>query len=208
MPSPLGHALSGLAVAWIADLVPGRRAWRSAEPSATFYTRAGGALTVICAALAASPDLDLFLPSHRTGTHSVTAAFIVTIVAAVVTGQVTGKFTIYNSKFTMPVGRVALMCGAAYASHLLLDWLSIDRFPPRGLQILWPFSQEFFVSGLDVFVQTERRRIFSAETMRTNLYAMAWEAAMLAPLVLALWLVRVKALARFAPELTRRDHPS
>ena len=207
MPSPLGHALGGLAVAWIADLVPGSRAGRAAAPQDSFYRRAGGALTVLCAGLGAAPDLDLVLPSHRTGTHSVTAVLTVTIVAAAVTGWVTRE--VRSEKVEgRRTARVALMCGAAYASHLLLDWLGVDRFPPRGLQILWPVSQEWFISGLDWFVQTRRFDLLSLETLRINLYAMAWETTVLLPLLLLLWLVRVKALARFASELTRGDHPS
>jgi membrane-bound metal-dependent hydrolase YbcI (DUF457 family) len=100
------------------------------------------------------------------------------------------------------------MCGAAYGSHLLLDWLAMDANPPFGLQILWPFSRAWFISGVDLFVQTERRHLFSLATIRTNLGAMAWEAAILVPVLVVLWLVREKALARFSAELTRRDHPA
>ena len=53
MPSPLGHALGGIAASWAADLLPGPRAWRTAGRDASFYRRAGGALTLICAGLAA-----------------------------------------------------------------------------------------------------------------------------------------------------------
>jgi membrane-bound metal-dependent hydrolase YbcI (DUF457 family) len=200
MPSPFGHALGGVAAAWAIDLLPGDRPWRSAGPRASFYRRAGGALTLLCAALGTAPDADLFLITHRTATHSVTAAVIVTIVAAVVTGWVTRP--------GFPVARVALMCGGAYAGHLLLDWLAIDATPPFGLQILWPFSSTWFSSGLDVFVQTERRRLLSSGSLRTNLVAIAWEATILLPVLAALWLVRVKALARFSSQPTRGDHPA
>ncbi len=148
-----------------------------------------------------APDLDLFLSSHRTATHSATAVAIVTIVAAVVTGWVTRHRH-------LPTTRVALMCGAAYAGHLLLDWLAVDHTPPFGLQLFWPFSRAWFISGADLFLQTERRRLFSADSLRTNLLAMAWETAILLPILLALWLVRVKALARFSTELTRGNHPA
>jgi hypothetical protein len=84
----------------------------------------------------------------------------------------------------------------------------MDANPPFGLQILWPFSRTWFISGFDVFVQTERRRLLSFATLRTNLVAMAWETAVLLPVLVGLWLVRVKALARFSAELTRRDHPA
>jgi membrane-bound metal-dependent hydrolase YbcI (DUF457 family) len=201
MPSPLGHALGGIAVSWAADLIPGPRAWRTTGREASFYRRAGGALTLTCAGLAMVPDADLFLSAHRTATHSISAVAIVTIVSAVVTGRVTRRPG-------FPTARVALMCGAAYASHLLLDWFGVDRYPPSGLQLLWPFSRTWFISGVDVFLPTERGRLFSVASLLTNLFAMAWETALLLPVLVALWLVRVKALARFATPLTRGDHPA
>src|SRR5262245_38452581 len=98
MPSPIGHALGGMAVAWAADLVDRRRS----SPS----------VVAVCAGLAMLPDADLVAPgAHRLATHSVTAAALVFIVAAVVTGKVT---------------RDAVLYGLAYASHLLLDWLAAD----------------------------------------------------------------------------------
>jgi membrane-bound metal-dependent hydrolase YbcI (DUF457 family) len=198
MPSPLGHALGGIAAAWAIDLVPGCRAWRTASPTASFYDRAGGLVTVACASLAAVPDADLLFGIHRTGTHSLSAALVVTIVAAAVTGWVTAG--------RAPVRRVALMCGAAYASHLLLDWLAMDPFAPSGIQLLWPFSREWFISGWDLFPQTERYRVLSAAAFRVNLNAFAWETAILLPVVVLLWSVRVKALAGFAAKVSRGDH--
>jgi membrane-bound metal-dependent hydrolase YbcI (DUF457 family) len=201
MPSPLGHALGGIAVSWAADLMPGRRAWRSAGPAASFYRRAGGALTLSCAGLAMAPDADLLLFAHRTATHSLTAVAVVTGIAAVVTGWFT-RGTGY------PTARVALMCGAAYASHLLLDWFGVDRFPPSGLQVLWPFSDTWFISGVDLFVPTERRELYSFDSLRANALAMASETAMLLPIIVVLWLVRIKTLSRFSAQLTRSDHPA
>ena len=54
MPSPIGHALAGVAVAWTADLIPGDRAWRTAPDRSTWYQRAGGDLTLACAVLGAA----------------------------------------------------------------------------------------------------------------------------------------------------------
>src|SRR5258706_15440046 len=82
MPSPFGHSLAGLAVAWAADLLPGDRAWRAAPASASWYRRAGNGLTTACAVLAMAPDLDLAFTRHRTYTHSVGAVVIVGLVAA------------------------------------------------------------------------------------------------------------------------------
>src|SRR5262249_36043204 len=129
------------------------------------------------------------------------AVLFVTIVAAIVTGWVTRK--------RGPIAaRVVLMCGAAYASHLLLDWLGIDRFPPSGLQLLWPFSDRWFISGLDIFEQTERRHLLTLASWRQNGGAFGREAIILLPILVGLWRVRVKALAGLAPQLVRRDHPA
>ena len=196
MPSPLGHALAGVAVAWSADLVPGRRAWRTSVPAASFFERAGGALTWICAGLGILPDGDLVFRVHRTFSHSLSALVFVTIIAAGVTGWVTRR----------PVWRVALMCGGAYGTHLLLDWVAIDRYLPYGIELFWPFSHEWFISGVDLFPQTARQRVFSLSSLRINLIAMAWETAILLPVVALLWLVRVKALAGLAAKLPGGDH--
>jgi inner membrane protein len=98
------------------------------------------------------------------------------------------------------------MCGLAYATHVLLDWLAVDTRPPLGLQALWPFSKEYYLSGANFFARTERRALLSTTTIRTNLAAFVWELAIMLPIVLLLWRVRVKALARLAPEVSGRDH--
>ncbi len=100
------------------------------------------------------------------------------------------------------------MCAAAYGSHLLLDWLGADYYPPRGLQLLWPLNHEWYISGLDVFRQTARLRIFTRGPMMTNLRAVLQELAILGPAVTALWLVRVKALTGLAAEVPGRHHPA
>jgi membrane-bound metal-dependent hydrolase YbcI (DUF457 family) len=195
VPSPIGHALAGLAAAWAADLVPGERAWRTAPAPASWYQRAGDGLTGACVALGAAADLDLLFVTHRTVTHSVGAVILVTLFAATLAA---------NTR--RPVARVALMCAAAYATHLLLDWLSVDLSTPRGIQALWPFRFEWFISGLDLFPQTERRQLWTVATMLKNVRAILQEVVMLAPLAAALWLVRVKALAGLASEVAGRDH--
>ena len=207
MPSPVGHALAGVAVAWTADLVPGRRAWRPADSDASFVRRAGGPLTLVCAVLGALPDLDLVLSRHRAVTHSIGAVMLVSIIASVVTGWVTRK--VRSEKLEVgSVVRVALMCAAAYGSHLLLDWLAVDMTSPYGVRALWPLSDRWYISGLDWFPPTERRGFFSLAAFRINLFAMAYETAVLLPVLGVLWLVRVKALARFSAEAAGRDHPS
>ena len=71
-----------------------------------------------------------------------------------------------------------------------------DSSPPYGLQILWPFSDRWFVSGWDVFRQTARQEFFTAPIIRRNLLAIAQELVLLLPILLVVWLVRVKTLGR------------
>jgi membrane-bound metal-dependent hydrolase YbcI (DUF457 family) len=196
MPTPIGHALAGVTAAWIADLVPGRRAWRSALSTAPWYQRAGDGLTLVCAALAASPDLDLFVHRHRTITHSIGAAIFVALVAAAMA-----------ARRSRPIVRVALMCMGAYLTHLVLDWMAADTYPPFGIQALWPFSQSWYISGWDLFRQTARLHPMAAGEITQNVKALALEILILGPVALGVWLVRVKALAGLPAEMPRRDHP-
>ena len=180
MPSPIGHALAGVAIAWGADLVDGHRS----SPR----------LVAVCVGLAMLPDADLLIPgTHRMATHSLAAAVTIFIVASVVTGQVTRK---------------SVICSLAYASHLLLDWLGADTSPPRGLQFLWPFSDRWMISDWDIFRQTARRHFLTGPIIWQNTIAVAQEIAILLPIVLVLWLVRVKTAPGFSTELAGRDHPA
>jgi len=79
-----------------------------------------------------------------------------------------------------------VLCGIAWGSHLVLDWLGADPTPPRGIQALWPFSDRWFISDLDLFRGTERRQIFTSASMIYNLKAVGQEVAILAPITGAL----------------------
>jgi membrane-bound metal-dependent hydrolase YbcI (DUF457 family) len=188
MPSPVGHALAGAATVFAADIAT--------------RTRSSPRFVTLCAGLAALPDADLLIPgTHRTFSHSVTAVAVTFIVAMVVTGQVT---RLRAQRFG---GQAAAVCALAYASHLLLDWLAVDTYPPFGIELLWPWSDRWFISGADIFRQTARMHIFTAPIIRQNAVAIAQEIAILAPIVFVLWSVRVKAATRLAPEVTGRHHP-
>jgi len=192
MPSPIGHALAGTAIAFGSAPALGIRNRNSAYDAGRLRI-----LTIACAVLAALPDIDLAAPyTHRTITHSLLATVVVTIIAAAVTGQVTPR----------TAWRTTLICGAAYASHLLLDWLAVDDTPPRGLQILWPFSHRWFISGWDLFRGTARRNVWSMTSMRTNALAILQEIAMLGPVTALAWLVGVKAPSRLPAEVSRGHH--
>jgi len=190
MPSPVGHALGGLAVAWSADLVaPVRQG-----AATTDRERAATRLALACMVLAVVPDLDLLFRVHRTFTHSLSA------VALVAAASVLAAARLHRSTL-----RLSLVCAAAYGTHLLLDWMAADAYFPYGIQLLWPVSRHWFISGWDLFAQTERRHPFSRATLAINVPAVAREVAILGPLVAALWLVRVKALARLPAQTACGD---
>jgi hypothetical protein len=204
MPSPVGHALAGAAIAWIAEALPPTRAERhtAQPPRNADHGRPEGGRDLgryfwSCVILAASPDIDLALPlAHRTVTHSLAAVVAIALVM-IVAGAVTGKVTL----------KFGAACVVAYASHLLLDWLQTDPTPPFGIQLLWPFSPTWFISGWELFRATERRHLFEAATIRRNVLALMQEIAVLAPVAAAAWLVRVEALARLPSEVARRNQP-
>jgi membrane-bound metal-dependent hydrolase YbcI (DUF457 family) len=238
MPSPIGHALAGVAVAWSAG--------RLAQP-ATAARRVSVRFTALCAALAMAPDLDLLIqPTHRTVTHSVGAVALVFIVAIAVTGWVRrgrvglvgqvgqvgqkgrvgqagqgevvqvgaaaararkegqdgqerqGAREAQHRRATRVDWGVAFVCTAAYASHLLLDWLGSDPSWPTGIQALWPFSHRWFISGWNLFPYIERREMLSSTSIIINTKAIAGEVAILGPVVgvLGLWRWGRKAESR------------
>lgn len=180
MPSPIGHALGGVATAWSAERLLRRQGPAGRRPPRTPTSRTGisTSLTLWCAALAVLPDADLLYPPiHRTVTHSIGAVILVMIIAAGVTGWVTPRID----------WRTALICGLAYASHIFLDWLGVDPSPPFGIQALWPFSHRWFIAPWQIFPGTERREFLSAAAILTNLKAMAVETLILGPVVGLLW---------------------
>lgn len=97
------------------------------------------------AVLANGPDFD-FLPGivagnpdlcHRGITHTLGATLLVTAVAAAAAWIARRRWS--------AVRAVAVFVGAAYGSHLLLDFCTADAVPPHGAQFLWPFSNEYYL---------------------------------------------------------------
>ena len=192
MCTSVGHALGGLTAVWASEaaagqsLAPGLEGSqkpRPAEPRAWW--------PLLCAALGALPDADLLFHTHRTASHSVTAVLLISIVAMGVTGKVTRRTSVV----------AGVVCGAAYGSHLLLDWLAMDRYWPFGIQALWPFSDAWFISSWDVFPQVKRQAFLDAATIRFNLGTIAFELSRLVPVAGACWLVRRWRLVR-SPDRT------
>lgn len=162
MPSPLGHALGGLAAGW---LVAGREApWRRAVPAALVF-----------AGTAVAPDFDLLIGAHRGPSHSVAAAVLAGLVAYAATRR----------------SRMAAAVAAAYASHILLDWLGRDTMPPIGVMALWPFSREYFESTLHLFRAISRRH-WLPEFWVLTVRAVLREVVILLPLAAFIGYIRTR----------------
>lgn len=158
MPSPLGHALGGAAAAWLI-----------APPSST---RTPGARHALRASLpfmlaAIAPDFDLLAGTHSTYTHSVGAVALVLVLALLWTR---GRF------------RWSLALAAAYASHILLDWLGSDATVPVGIMALWPFRSEHYLSDVFLFDSISRRYWLGWPFVVHNTIAVLKEIVILGPL--------------------------
>ena len=125
MPSPVGHALGGFAFGWLAA--------RSSRIDRPLLAAA------IFAGLGVVPDVDVLVEgTHRLYTHSVAAVGLVALLAAVSLRAVGAAGAGADAR-----GALVVAAAAAYASHLLLDWLGDDRSVPIGIRALWPFTDAY-----------------------------------------------------------------
>jgi inner membrane protein len=161
MPSPIGHALGGMAFGWA--IAPRLR---------DGVARAGA----IYAAVGMAPDLDLLVGSHSTYTHSVGAVGLVFLAGLAASRR----------------PRVAAAIAAAWASHLLLDWLGNDTSAPIGIMALWPFSREHYQSSFYVFEAISRRYWLPEQFVWSNLKAALREVLILGPVAgVSYWMTYV-----------------
>jgi inner membrane protein len=161
MPTPIGHALAGIAVAGVCG---GRQLPKTQLAALAFC--------------AAAPDLDLLLRlvdganHHRGPSHSFGAAVLVGVAA----------FLLRRLGGSLPSG---LMVGVAWASHVVLDYLGLDTSPPIGEMALWPFSTTFFASPIPVFYDVPRALTWAAT--RHNALAVLIELVVLVPIAALCW---------------------
>jgi len=186
MPSPAGHVIAGLTIAWAAQaLETVRRRPNAAErPLAVLGSRAFTPLVLACALLALAPDIDILLASHRTFTHSLGA-----VVAAAVAGGAVARLRGSRELAT------AVTCGLVVASHIVLDWLGRDSNTPRGVMAFWPVSTAYFCSGIDLFAEVSRRYWKPDEFILKNAVSVARECLILGPIALAAFWLRQRRIA-------------
>ena len=187
MPSPLGHAVAGLAAGWLIAGAPAPQSpFTPTSPTAPIAPIAAPAnqpwiatwrAAFVFAGLAVSPDLDLLFHAHSMYTHSIGAALVVLLAVAALTPAHARRWT------------AAFACAAAYASHILLDWMGNDTTPPIGIMALWPFTSEYYESNLHFFMAITRR-YWLPGFWTHNLIAMLREIGTLVPLALVIYFLR------------------
>ena len=122
-------------------------------------------------------DLDLLAGVHSGPTHGLGFALIAGVI-------------VWRTWSRIPPSpgalRVGLAAAAAYASHALLEWLSTDTSAPFGIMALWPFSSEYYISSLEIFLPVSRR-YWLAEAWLLNLRAVIRELLILGPLFWIVW---------------------
>ena len=192
MPSPIGHAIAGITAGWLVAGAPSLRSKVAGTFPRKVPTTPGKAPTTfwregaLFAALAALPDVDLLFGMHSGPTHSLAAAAIVGLAACLLARPSAG----------LGRGRFAIACAAAYASHVLLDWLARDTTAPIGIMALWPFSHVHYESDLHMFGAISRRYYQGWVFVRQNAIAFIRELTILVPLLTLTILLRPRAGSR------------
>lgn len=130
MPLPVAHSLAAAAVYVGLDSDGDRRGWRR---------------LVLAAVIANAPDLDM-VPGvllgdpnrfHHGPSHSLGMTLLVSLAAAALAWW-GWRWPLRGRLGSTAVGGTAVMVGALWASHVVLDTLTHDPSEPVGVPILWP----------------------------------------------------------------------
>lgn len=183
MSSPIGHSLIGLTFGLIRFL-PHYRHWN--ELAVQF--RALWRPLLFCMLLADAPDLDYFFGIfqgnlnyyHQTVTH--TLVWVGAMALAIWAYGLLRK----RRAAWLSLGFLLALMG----SHLLADWLTVDRSPPIGLMLAWPFSDRFYHATFAFFPPPAKQAWADLWSLQ-NLHLVLVETAITLPLVIAvLWFKR------------------
>jgi hypothetical protein len=167
MPSPIGHALAGLAVHAL-----------TARDGAELGRRPR-AVTLALAGVAADADLLLrFVDGrnhHQQESHGVGCALLAVLVFGL------GARALGAAR----PWALGVAAGWAWLSHIVLDYLNRDTHPPVGVMALWPASRHYFKFPWPLFLDVGRS--LEWEAVRSNALAVAWEIAVLLPILMTVW---------------------
>ncbi len=191
MPSPVGHACAGIAAGWLCRGLGGSRGgrglfgrglfgrglrgYRGSDEAAAAADAGVWKPALVFTVVGMLPDIDLLFGAHSGPTHGVGAALIVAGAALGLTRS----------------WRWAGAVGAAYASHILLDWLGTDTKAPIGIMALWPLTRDYYESSLHVFMGVSRQ-IHHPDFWSYNLRALLRELIVLIPILVAVGVLRAR----------------
>lgn len=179
MPSPVAHTLAAYSLLITMDpsLVQNRQRNSLALGSAFVFGNLADADFVV------AQFSSVTYLRHHYFSHSIPFALLVMAVTWIV---------LRLARMRSP-DRWAGLLGAAYFTHLLLDYMTEDGSLPKGIPLLWPFSTTHFMSPFLIFYSIHRggwQDIFSAE----NMLALVVEISVMLPVaVLSFWLARRRA---------------
>ena len=159
MPTPIGHALGGIA----AGTLIGGAAETDGDRSRLLRWLA------LLAVLGVMPDADFLVGAHREASHSVGAVLLV----------VGGGVLVVPRQ-----PRIWAATGAAYLTHVVLDWLGTDTVAPFGLMALWPIDTAFYMSSVELF-HPVCRQYWLLDCWLSIGYAVSYELLIVGPFALA-----------------------
>jgi membrane-bound metal-dependent hydrolase YbcI (DUF457 family) len=161
MPLPIAHGLLGATVvAVVHEPAVARRGWP----------------LLLGALLALGPDVDFLFGAHRSYTHSLAVALLLTGVLLALGGRAGA--------------RAAVAYGLAFMSHGVLDFAT--TLHGRGVKLLWPVSDAWF--KLDVLSFSE---FYGSFPLRQVLERSLVEAVVFTPLLLLALFLRLRTRAGY-----------
>jgi inner membrane protein len=140
MPSPIAHSTSGYI---ITELL-----WRNNK---TIDLHKKWSVIIYAIFISNAPDLDFALSYltdnnyHHSFIHSLTFAICISIFAGLI-GCILKK-RVFKQLFWLTL--------IIYGSHMLLDFFTEGG---KGIQFLWPFTDNYFISTIPVFPGVHRSR--------------------------------------------------
>jgi inner membrane protein len=176
MPLPIGHALAGIACQ---------------QASPRFFLKNRWLDAAVFVLLANLPDGD-FLPGFLQGFpnryhHGIFHSFGAML-------AVSAAIALVLRKKKKPI-QVFAMAFIVLASHLVLDFLTLDFKPPYGLPLFWPLSGDYVIDASPVFLNITRSphsaNFFSSLFSLHNLKAALLEIGILGGVVLLVTAARI-----------------
>jgi len=152
MPLPIAHSMMGYAIAEVAEATNVRLTSKKWLNVSIFVT------------LANLPDCD-FLPGfllgepnryHQWFTHSLGFVILVGLFGGLFYWRRQNLNNLQSAESQARFGLYGVFVGLAVLSHLVLDLLTWDSSPPKGMMLFWPFDKNHYDVRWDFFLACRR----------------------------------------------------